>query len=624
MSFLLMLLPFIQIFGQEEPAAVWRYASKEDITGLTISNLASSTEFSCAIYVPAQAFVGDEIRTIRIGLNESTKNLKLRIWEKLTEEPVYEEVIGDIEVTSSSKWKEFNLSKPFQITEEKPLYIGYSIQVEPGTKPIGVHTDITPRSNSFYFRQSTYDWEDLSSKIAPVCIQANVYGDNSQKRSIVVSGDASSVTTPGLETSIDLVMINSGSAAANVIDLEYTLNGKTKTLESQTLTARSFDQKVYPIKIKVPEEVGYYKATFKVTKIDGRDNDFKGKEHEVTIAVVENPAKRVIVCEELTGTGCGYCPRGIEGLKMMYEKHPNEFLGIGIHLFSDTDPMYINDGSYHQILTHMTDAPKCIINRNTSLIGDPYFDIEDMFAKESNKYPNMNVKMYVTPIDNNQKIEITTDLTFINSIEESNYRIAFVVLEDQVDKDKNGKDIPQFNGFSGNAGAMNGWGDRPEMVKWSFDDVARGIYNYNGLYNSVPSRIQAMQTYRYTYTLDMPYTLHFENVRIAALIINAETKLIENAGVIKYADFGQTPPPVGIDETVEEKNPVVVRTTENGFELASMQEGKKEIYLYSTSGILQYHKTENSSVATLPVKDNGIYIIRIIQDNHTTDLKVVK
>lgn len=619
------LLSFAQQKAVAEEAPVqWRYASSEAVAGLTISGLTEDEEFNCAMYVPAQAYIGDEIRSFRIGLNESVKDMKLKIWERLSEDPIYEQEIGNVEVTADTKWQEFTLTEPFKITDNKPLYIGYSITLAAGSKAIGIYDGITARSNSFYLRQGTFDWNDLSSQIAPVCVQANVYGDNIQKRSVVFGGETSVISAPGKDVTIDLMVINSGTSAANVIDIEYTVNGKTKTLESQNVNARSFDHKSFPITVKAPESLGYYNITFKVTKIDGRANDYEGEPYNVTLAVVENPTKRMVVCEELTGTGCAYCPRGIEGLKMMYEKYPDTFLGIGIHLFNGGDQMKVEDGSYNEILTKLDSAPKCIINRNDSKIGDPYMDIEEMYLSQASKTPNMKVDMYVKPLEDNSKMEVTTDLTFTNTIEASNYRLAFVVLEDGVDKDKDGKAIAQYNAFAGNPGAMHGWGDRGQWVEWVFDDVARGIYNYHGLYNSVPSFIQANQTYRYTYTINMPYVLNVENIRIAVLVINADTKLIENAGVIKFADFGQTPPVIGIADTEKNDTDIIVKNTENGFELVSSDNEESTVYLYTVSGMLKYQTSEKSANIAVPATEKGVYIIRVIKGNHTTDLKVVK
>lgn len=617
------ILSFSQSSDNDSEKTIWQYSKDEEIDGLTISDLMQEEEFSCAIYVPAQAYVGNEIRTVRLGFNESAKNVKIRIWEKLTKDPVYEEEVGDVDVTSS-KWQEFTLKTPFEITEEKPLYIGYSLNIEPNKKPIGIHKDISPRSYSFFFRQRDYEWNDLSSQFAPVCIQAYVYGNLTQKRSVDVGGETSIVSKPGQNATVNLNLINCGTSAANVVDIEYTINGKTNKLTSQNATARSFDQVIFPLEVQVPEELGYYTLTVKVSKIDGRNNEFTGKDHEISVAVLENPAKRVVVCEELTGTGCAYCPKGIEGLRIMYEKYPDTFLGIAVHEFNGGDKMAVTDGSYDEINTKLVNAPTCMIDRNDNLIGDPYSKIEEMYLQEAGKYPNMKVDMYVNPTNDNKEMEITTDLTFINSNMDCNYKIAFVVIEDKVDKDKDGNKLVQYNaGFSGTPGAMHGWGDRDVYVEWSFDDVARGIYNYNGISNSVPEKVIANQTYRYTYKLDVPYVLNIENIRIAALIINADTKLIENAGIIKYSDFGQEPPVVGINSTKEDES-IKVRNTENGFELISQSENESDVYVYTVSGVMKYNLKSNSNNIEIPITDPGVYIIRVIQGNHTTDIKVVK
>ena len=75
--------------------------------------------------------------------------------------------------------------------------------------------------------------------------------------------------------------------------------------------------------------------------------------------------ERKVVVEELTGTACGWCPRGLVGMKMLRDLYGDRFIGVAVHQFNATDPMYTPD--YADI--DWSDggskgAPCCMIDRN--------------------------------------------------------------------------------------------------------------------------------------------------------------------------------------------------------------------------------------------------------------------
>ena len=53
--------------------------------------------------------------------------------------------------------------------------------------------------------------------------------------------------------------------------------------------------------------------------------------------------ERKVVVEELTGTACGWCPRGLVGMKMLRDLYGDRFIGVAVHQFNATDPMYTPD-----------------------------------------------------------------------------------------------------------------------------------------------------------------------------------------------------------------------------------------------------------------------------------------
>lgn len=599
----------------------WEYSTNTAITPTEVSGISQEIQAQCAIFVPAGAYIGDMIKELSIGLHsekKTIKNLTVFIKKSLDDTPVYSEDIGDITLQETSEWKTIVLNDPYEIQADEPLYIGYSMKLTTESNTIGCH-DSDKKEMSAYIKFGNDTWKDMSSQIAPLCIKAFVYGENIQKRSIMLTGEEVSVCKPGENFNLMVSLFNSGSSAVNLVDLEYTVNGQTQTIKNKAIQLHSFEKTVVPIEIAAMNSEGIYDYSVRVTKIDTKyENDYTASECTGTINVTNDAKKRIMVCEELTGNSCVFCPRGIEGIENMKEKYPDTFLPIAIHQYSIMDPMYEETYKpFGQLVSSMQKgAPFFILNRNTELSGDPYNDLERIYLSETGKYSNINISMYVNKKSENV-YDITTDMKFYNDVKNTKYRIALVVIEDSVDKDEDGNPISQANSV---------WQDQPSIIEnYVFEDVARGIFDYNGIEAPFPSSLQKGQTYRYTYELNMPYVLRMENIRIAALIINSNTGLIEDAGIIRYEDFGTTPPNIGTsikDLNGNAGNKIKVTPTGYGF-IINLPDGEKaDIKAYTISGTQVYHGTAMSGETNITINQKGVYILRVTQGNHTTDIKV--
>lgn len=621
---LLLVLGLLNVFASASDAPiVWKYISTTDISKLSITvESDGNQELGGAVFVPAGAYVGDEIRTVEIGFTAPMNNVEIFITKSLSDEPLYSENVGNVTLSGNAEWKSFDLKTPYRIEEDEHLYIGYIGETTQKDFSMGIcGTD--NKEKSFYFFNGMA-WQDLSTQSYPLAIQIGVYGENIQKRSLMLSIKSSLACKPGQDVELPITLFNCGSMAANLLDIEYTVGDEVKTIKNQVVTLHPFVQKTIYVPIDVPTEENVYPLSVKVSKIDVVNPNEYNSVGYGEIVVSNNAKPRMIVCEELTGTACGFCPRGIEGLREMREKYPESFLPIGIHQYSSSDPMYENTYKpFAQVVFGMgKGAPFCMLNRNKESSGDPLNDITELYEKESQKYADMNVKLYVEPLSEG-KYKVTTDLDFINTVT-ANYKIAIVVLEDSVDVDENGNKIKQANSFSGSPFAPGIWGQLETYTDWVYDDVARGIYEYGGMDAMFPATLLRGQIYRYVYELDMPYVLRERKVRIAALIIDSNSGLIENAGVISYDSFGEVPPTVGISEE-KAVNDIKVIPVDEGFMLNLAQTAETSVKVYSIDGKLITSSdfgVVDSGIVNVP--QNGIFIVRVIQGNVVTDLKVVK
>ncbi|MBR4297751.1 MAG: hypothetical protein IKT82_06150 [Bacteroidaceae bacterium] len=241
--------------------------------------------------------------------------------------------------------------------------------------------------------------------------------------------------------------------------------------------------------------------------------------------------ERKIVVEKSTGTWCGYCPRGILGFRTMYEKYPDNFIGIAIHNDDMYSPTYI-----YYVWQRLDGYPDCELNRKHHI--DPNeMSLENYYLFEIDK-ATARIQM-TAQWENEQRTKavIYTTTRFAHDRDEE-FRIAYVVTENSVGP------YLQANNYSGGTFDMGGFEKEDSRVYMLHDHVARSISTLNGESESVPSQPKARTDYQHEYVLTLPDNIqNKENIELIVLLINQSTGEIENADVKKFADiqaFGTT------------------------------------------------------------------------------------
>lgn len=236
--------------------------------------------------------------------------------------------------------------------------------------------------------------------------------------------------------------------------------------------------------------------------------------------------ERKVVVEKGTATWCQWCPRSIVGFRTMYEKYPDNFIGIALH----DDDMY--SPSYIYMLWRIDGGlPKATMNRKHEI--DPNETaLENYYQFEINK-ARARILMEATWEDEAQtKAVIHTTTRFAQDME-GEFRIAYAVTENGVGP------YMQRNAYSGDI-VMGGFENEPSSVYMLHDHVGRSISNVDGEPGSVPESPLGKTDYEYTYTLHLPDNIqNKENIEIIVLLINQTTGEIENADVKKFEAINQ-------------------------------------------------------------------------------------
>lgn len=288
------------------------------------------------------------------------------------------------------------------------------------------------------------------------------------------------------------------------------------------------------VTLDLPDLAGRsHNMTFNVTDIDGKPDAVPFNSWgEVNYSL--NPATyfpRRIVMEEATGTWCGWCPEGMATIEQMSKKYPDNFIAIAIH---DDFEMRVGN-SYNPFLDMVTSFPSAYINRK-DWIGLSPFDIEDMKDKGEAKVTTQARCLSAKEVE----VESETVFGFSDS-ETVEYRLAYVVTEDNVGP------YMQNNAYSNPSAEdnpddlMNWWVHQDSRVTMTFNEVAREIFDYNGVEGLLPRGVVEGETYKTKYTLTVPDNVKdLSNVRIVTLLLDTTTGEILNADLCSLSDIPDT------------------------------------------------------------------------------------
>ena len=259
-----------------------------------------------------------------------------------------------------------------------------------------------------------------------------------------------------------------------------------------------------------------------------------------------------LVAEEVTGTWCGYCIRGIVGMKNMNEKYPDTFIGIAIHNDSSPnwpDAMAAGLEDYHDYIynsCNISGYPHCVFSRTPNYSIDPA-NMEIYYngiMNSADNYSGIELKASYDAVT--KKITADTDIYFAQKQNNTNYRLAYVVVENNVHRTH--KDLglddnvptgyEQCNYYAGNTqGEMGGFENQPATIPaeqmW-YNDVARTIYpDPKGEEGIIPANIAEGGHFTHQVTFDMPSNvLAPSNTEIIVLLLD-KNGIIANADKVK-------------------------------------------------------------------------------------------
>lgn len=310
------------------------------------------------------------------------------------------------------------------------------------------------------------------------------------------------------------------------------------------------------ITFATPATPHQFDAIFSIDAVNGTDNAQPEGPFTAHLNGVSRRVERLSVVEEITGTGCGFCPRGWVGMEYMKENFPGQFAGICMHQFNSDDPM----ANYNYAKLGFMGAPACTIDRSSGVI-DPYNGsgfyktVLGDFADFQRLLPDVEVTgLSATLADNKKTVTASAEVEFLTDVE--GYTIGYALTADGLHAPTTASAAAwaQSNYFASMEASSVVKDELPELTQFcqggelgtdkvniTFNDVMiASSWNKDGklLTDAIPSACEAGSTALSSYTLTLPTNsmllkaLDYDALYLTVLVIDAKGR-IANAGRTK-------------------------------------------------------------------------------------------
>lgn len=534
-------------------------------------------------------YYGKKIAGVRFNLGEGetangvfVENLKIADGE-ITEATSL--VSSDESVTSAAgakntgEWHEVMFDNKIELNSSfEGLFVGYNYKQKSNNYPIGVSSKV---EGPFYIYANIpaskggngEDWYQINSGGYGLSIQLIVEGDFAPNTVRPLDFGEFTVVK-GKSKNVAVNLWNIGSKLTS-IDYTIALDGKAGA-EQHLDFGKDFGlggTHSVEIPFAAASELGASTVTLTITKVNGEENTCVKNSATGTLYTVEREFVKRSVAEQFTGTGCGNCPSGHVAMHNMHNLYGDQFIGIALHQFNQSDPMY--NASYD---LGFTGAPQCMVNRSSGVLA-PYEQMPEVLKASLNEIALAEVTVAGTFADEDTKVNATAS---VESLVAGDYDIAFMLTADGL----TGKTTSwkQQNYFCKGGGRYNSQASMPDDLKFLWNKGSAYYETYNDVliassYVSSNNKatlptLVANGTVSSEYTMKMPTkvalkkALKLDQIYVVALLLDKKTGAIVNAGRARVT--GST----GIEDvTTGSEATVVARYNVNGVQIAAPVKG---------------------------------------------------
>lgn len=534
-------------------------------------------------------YYGKKIAGVRFNLGEGetangvfVENLKIadgQITEATSLVSSDESVTSAAGAKNTGEWHEVMFDQKVELNSSfEGLFVGYNYKQKSNNYPIGVSSKV---EGPFYIYANIpaskggngEDWYQINSGGYGLSIQLIVEGDFAPNAVRPLDFGEFTVVK-GKSKNVAVSLWNIGSKLTS-IDYTIALDGKAGA-EQHLDFGKDFGlggTHSVEIPFAAASELGASTVTLTITKVNGEENACVKNSATGTLYTVEREFVKRSVVEQFTGTGCGNCPSGHVAMHNMHNLYGDQFIGIALHQFNASDPMY--NASYD---LGFTGAPQCMVNRSSGVLA-PYEQMPEVLKASLDEIALTDVTVTGTFAEEDTKVNATAS---VESLVAGDYNIAFMLTADGLTGTT--KSWKQSNYFCKGGGRYNSQASMPDDLKFLWDMGSSYVETYNDVliassYVSSNNKatlptLVANGTVSSEYTMKMPTkvalkkALKLDQIYVVALLLDKKTGAIVNAGRARVT--GST----GIEDvTTGSEATVVARYNVNGVQIAAPVKG---------------------------------------------------
>lgn len=534
-------------------------------------------------------YYGKKIAGVRFNLGQGetangvfVQNLKIadgQITEATSLVSSDESVTSAAGAKNTGEWHEVMFDQKVELNSSfEGLFVGYNYKQKSNNYPIGVSSKV---EGPFYIYANIpaskggngEDWYQINSGGYGLSIQLIVEGDFAPNAVRPLDFGEFTVVK-GKSKNVAVSLWNIGSKLTS-IDYTIALDGKAGA-EQHLDFGKDFGlggTHSVEIPFAAASELGASTVTLTITKVNGEENACVKNSATGTLYTVEREFVKRSVVEQFTGTGCGNCPSGHVAMHNMHNLYGDQFIGIALHQFNASDPMY--NASYD---LGFTGAPQCMVNRSSGVLA-PYEQMPEVLKASLDEIALTDVTVTGTFAEEDTKVNATAS---VESLVAGDYNIAFMLTADGLTGTTNS--WKQSNYFCKGGGRYSSKASMPDDLKHLWDMGSSYVETYNDVliassYVSSNNKatlptLVANGTVSSEYTMKMPTkvalkkALKLDQIYVVALLLDKKTGAIVNAGRARVT--GST----GIENVNNSSEATVVaRYNVNGVQIAAPVKG---------------------------------------------------
>lgn len=539
--------PVVSKRGQADGERLWwGYFTDNDANSLQYDGYLGyneATTIDAAICIPKEHPIagGGTIKAMRFWLGDdiSAINSDVTLWissslpNKISEADYIQTVPRS---SLTSRLNEIELKTPY-IINNGLCYVGFSFSISGESYPIlGGGEDA---NNSWFFRITGYDWDDLSGEgYGKLALQILLDGVTLHDYSVTPSDFGTNCVQTGTKVNVPVKIFNYGKETINSIAYTISTNGEVSAEQTLLINGLPFNNST-TISVPFPadNDTKRYNKTLTITKVNGVNNEANQKSSVGSLITITEKLTPIPVVEEFTGTWCGWCTIGYDGMEKAKEYYGDKIVLIAVH---DSDPMETID--YFPIASRAIGYPSSIINRSVDVYPSAAY-LRDEIDKCMDLLTIGKISATASWADEGKtSIKIDTETTFAYDEANGQYGIAFVLIEDGMTG--TGSEWAQSNYLSGNSSYAESypfWYNAESRVTGlEFNHVGVAAWDIEkGVDGSIKSAFTSGEVLKYSKTVDIRSKNIIQDkskLKVAVLLIDRSTGNIVNAAQTTIKD----------------------------------------------------------------------------------------